>query len=128
MPTEPMPSSPVDAYKQIIDQLVARSPSLGARLAEEQAIYSKAPDHQTLNAFVQSLTPEQRTLLAEMLTHERFAAIHDVLATITWWIDCREVGLTFRGEAMPVQLSGMGLHGDYVGRRDDWEWPKDEKA
>jgi hypothetical protein len=27
---------------------------------------------------------------------------------------------------MPVDLSGMGLHGDYIGRRDDWEWPDDE--
>jgi hypothetical protein len=61
-----------------------------------------------------------------MLTHERESAIHDVLATLTWWIDCRDVGLTYQGAAMPVQLSGMGLHGDYVGRQDDWEWPNDE--
>jgi hypothetical protein len=72
------------------------------------------------------LTTEERSLLIQMLTHERAGAIHDVLAAITWWIDCRDVGLTYRGEPMPVQLSGMGLHGDYVGRRDGWEWPGDE--
>lgn len=44
-----------------------------------------------------------------------------------WWITARDVGLTFRGEPMPVELSGMGLLGDYVGRRDGWEWPSSEK-
>ena len=124
-----MPSptpSPLDVYKQIIDDLVQRSPSLGARLVVEKGIFSKAPDLQPLNGLVQSLKPDQRAMLAQMLTHERSSAIHDVLAAITWWIDCCNVGLTYRGEPMPVQLSGMGLHGDYVGRRDDWEWPKHE--
>ena len=23
---------------------------------------------------------------------------------------------------MPVELSGVGLHGDYVERRDGWDW------
>jgi hypothetical protein len=119
---------PVDVYKQIIDELVRRSPSMGARLVTEQGIYSKAPAFQHTNELVRALTPEQRALLAQMLTHERESAIHDVLATLTWWIDCRSVGLTYQGEPVPVQLSGMGLHGDYVGRRDNWEWPKDEKT
>ena len=117
---------PVEVYKQIIDDLVQRSPSLGARLVAEHGIYSKAPALQPLNALVEKLTPEGRSLLIRMLTHERSSAIHDVLAAITWWIDSREVGLTYRGEPMPVQLSGMGLHGDYVGRQDNWEWPEDE--
>jgi hypothetical protein len=117
---------PVEIYKQIIDGLVKDSPSLGARLVAEEGIYSKAPAHQPLNALVQRLTSEERSVLVDMLTHERFCAIHDVLAAITWWIDCRDVALTYRGELMPVQLSGMGLHGDYVGRRDGWAWPGGE--
>ena len=125
MPKPPAPSTPVQAYKQIIDNLVQHSPSLGARLVVEQAIYSKAPDLQYMNELVHSLTPEHRAVLSQMLTHERVSAIHDVLADLTWWIICREVGLTYRGDKMPVDLSGMGLHGDYVGRRNDWEWPKD---
>ena len=125
MPSE-RPMRPVDAYKLIIDQLVERSPSLGARLVAEDGIYSKAPALQPLNALVERLTPEDRALLVQMLEHERFSAIHDVLAAITWWIDCRDVALTYKGEPMPVQLSGMGLHGDYVGRKDNWEWPEAE--
>ena len=119
---------PVEVYKQIIDQLVERSPSLGARLVTEESIYSKAPAFRHTNDLVRALTPEQRAVLAEMLSHEREGAIHDVLAALTWWIDCREVGLTYQGKPIPTQLSGMGLHGDYVGRRDDWEWPENEET
>src|SRR6267378_6303628 len=120
--------SPVEIYKQIIDQLVERSPSLGARLVTEQGIYSKAPALQQTNELVRSLTSEQRALLAQMLNHERQGAVHDVLAALTWWIDCRSVGLTYEGQPMPVQLSGEGLHGDYVGRLDGRKWPHNEKS
>ncbi len=116
---------PVEIYKRIIDDLVQQSPSLGARLVAEQGIYSKAPGLRPLNSLVEKLASEDRALLTQMLTHERSSAIHDVLAALTWWIDCREVGLTYQGKPMPVQLSGMGLHGDYVGRQDNWEWPED---
>ena len=59
-----------------------------------------------------------------MVHDERTSAIHDVLADLTWWITTRRVGLTFNGQPMPVELSGMGLHGDYVGRLNGWEWPE----
>jgi hypothetical protein len=127
MPEDP-PLRPVEVYKQIIDELVERSASLGARLVTEEGIYSKAPALQPLNALVERLTPEERSLLAQILTHERFGAIHDVLAALTWWIDCRDVALTWHGQQMPTQLSEMGLHGDYVGRVDGWQWPQDDEA
>ena len=52
-----------------------------------------------------------------------------VLAALSWWVDCQDVGLDVSGDTrMPVDLSGMGLHGDYVGRRDGWEWPSQSEA
>jgi len=58
-----------------------------------------------------------------MLRTERRGAIHDVLARLTWWVECEGLGLTLDKTPMPVDLSGMGLHGDFVGRMADWEWP-----
>jgi len=126
MPQNPEPSRPVDAYKAIIDQLVNETRrGGGAFQVADKGVFSKAPAHHRFNAFVASLSPDQRKLLADMLQDERDGAIHDLLAVLSWWIGCRDVGLTFKGQAMPADLSGAGLHGDYVGRRDGWAWPKD---
>ena len=120
------PENPVEAYKAIIDQLVEETThGMSARLVRESGIYSKAQDAIVPNEFVKSLDPRQCGMLADMLNRERYGAIHDTLAVLTWWLLARDVGLTFRGDPMPFDLSGMGLHGDYVGRCDGWEWPKE---
>lgn len=127
MPPKIMPTTPVEAYKAIIDQLVQEeSQSIGERLLRESGLYSKAltPEAAAGNELARSLTPEQRAVLGQMLRQERIGAIHDVLAVLTWWLLCHDVGLTFRGQPMPIELSGMGLHGDYIGRLDNWPWPK----
>jgi hypothetical protein len=118
------PDTPIGVYKAIIDQLVSETRLLGSSShVAESSMFSKAPAHCEFNEFIRSLGPEQREILSRMLQEERDGAIHDSLAALTWWIDARDVGLTFQGEPMPLDLSGMGLHGDYVGRRDGWDWP-----
>lgn len=122
------PSTPVEAYKAIIDQLVEEtSRCVSERLVRESGIYSNAPAETKANEFVACLSHEQRQMLASMLRQERVFAIHDVLAALTWWMCCRDVGLTFRGASMPFELSGMGLHGDYIGRLDGWSWPSENE-
>lgn len=120
------PATPIDAYKAIIDELVddVRVVGSSGHVAVE-SFFSKAPAHARFNEFIRQLPPEHRVLLAEMLQEERDGAIHDVLAALTWWMTTRDVGMTFHGEPMPIELSGMGLHGDYIGRRDGWKWPSD---
>jgi hypothetical protein len=128
MSTSPRPTTPIDAYKAIIDHLVDQTTNgLTERLVRESGKYSNAVDSEKFNAFVASLTQEQRELLATMFREERIGAIHDVLAFLTWWLLCRDVGLTFGGEPMPFELSGMGLHGDYIGRLHGWEWPSEHQ-
>jgi hypothetical protein len=118
------PNTPLDAYKAIIDQLASETRLSGSNSQlTERGVFSNAPAHQEYNAFIRSLSPEHRALLARMLRDERNSTIHDVLATLSWWMTAREVRLTFRGEPMPTELSGMGLHGDYIGRTDGWKWP-----
>jgi hypothetical protein len=118
------PDTALEAYQMIIDHLVEESRTTGYGVfVSSKGIFSNCPDHQKFNEFVTSLTPHQRQLISEMLQEERDGTIHDVLALLTWWITTRDVGLTFRGETMPNELSGMGLHGDFVGRKDGWNWP-----
>jgi hypothetical protein len=124
MPEDQQFSRPIDADKVIILQLVTKtSHGVSERLVAEHGIWSKSPHEDAANDFIRSLSTEQRRMLARMLHDERRSAIHDVLALLTWWILTRDVGLTFRGEPMPTELSGIGLNGDYIGRLADWEWP-----
>ena len=127
MSDDRQPSRPIDAYKQIIDQLVTET-SYGVRekAVLREAAFPDLSDDRAFNPFIKSLSTGQRQMLAQMPHAERVAAIHDALAVLTWWVLARGVGLTFRGEPMPVELSGAGLHGDYIGRLDDWQWPKDD--
>lgn len=121
------PTTPLEAYKAIIDKLVRETSLYGAgpRVAE-RGIFSNAPDHQEYNEFIRTLTPEHRALVARMLSEERESGVFAVLADLTWWMTTRDVGLTFRGEPMPIELSGEGLHGDYIARKDGWAWPDDD--
>jgi hypothetical protein len=117
---------PVDAYKAIVDQLVDETTrSVTQRLVTGRGFFLETSDHAVFNPLVRSLTPEQRRLLGDMLLQERLGGIHDVLAVLTDWMSSDGLAFTFQGEPMPVDLSGMGLHGDLVGRRQGWEWPND---
>jgi hypothetical protein len=123
------PNTPLDVYKAIIDQLVGEIRVLGsASHVADRGIYSNAPAHREYNEFIRSISSQQKGQLSRMLREERDGTIHDVLAALTWWITARGVGLTFQGKAMPVELSGMGLHGDYAGRRDGWQWPASDQV
>ena len=126
MPVNFEPSTPLEAYKAIIDQLVEEvTPGISEGLVREAGIYSKAPDQAAENELVRSLTADRRMILPQMLHEERRGAVFDVLSRLTWWLCCRNVGLTFKGQPMPFELSGEGLYGDYIGRCDGWGWPKE---
>jgi hypothetical protein len=118
------PGSAGEAYRAIIDQLVDETRLSGsAPNVSQSGVFSNAPAHAEFNGFIESLDDSGREIVARMMESERLAAIHDVLAVLSWWIDCAQVGLTFRGEPIPVDQSGAGLHGDFIGRTDGWEWP-----
>jgi hypothetical protein len=130
MTSKPQPSSALDAYRAIIDELAFEtSVSVSASLLVNSGLYCKTPGGQAANEFVRSLNPEQRALLAKILHEERVSAIHDALAVLTWWVTCRDVALSFRGQEMSLELtSGEGLHGDYIGRCNGWQWPRGSES
>lgn len=129
MPETPESQTALDIYKAIIDKFVDETRNCGSSShVAEHGVFSKAPAHEKFNEFIEGLSPPQRQLLSQMLQEERDGAIHDLLAALSWWIDCHDVGLSYQGNPMPVDLSGMGMNGDYVGRRDGWDWPSQPEA
>lgn len=115
-------SDPETTYRAIIDELVASTPSLAARLLRQGGVVGRVADCTDANQLAGRLSAADREVLAALLDREREGAFHDALATLTWWMDCREVTWAHAGRPMPAGYEG-GLHQDYVGRRIGWEWP-----
>ena len=115
--------SPEVAYRQMIDSLVENTPLGSGQLVREQGRHSNAHGAIRFNEFVARLSQADRILLAEICEQERESGTHDALSELTWWILCEDLELVVKGKPLPVDQSGMGLHGDYIGRRTDWPWP-----
>jgi hypothetical protein len=119
-----MSNSAAGAYHSIIDELVLRSAqSVCADRAESNQPFPVSADHATFNRLIAGLSPEQRADLGAVLRAERRSAIHDALAVLSWWHECEGVGWSQEGVVLPLDQSGMGLHGDFIGRLNGWEWP-----
>jgi hypothetical protein len=118
----------MSTYQRIIDQLVAetRENSAYSKRVSANLPFPVESEQSAFNDLLISLTNEQRVLLSKVLLEERHSSIHDVLAVLSWWIECRGVGLSVKDHAVQVGFSGMGMHGDYVGRVNNWAWPENE--
>ena len=111
------------AYRALIDQLANETTRSVSSVIVKTALFRETSDDAPFNKLLTSLSQSQREILSQMLLAERKDAIHDTLAVLTWWIECKALSLTFEGKPMPVDLSGTGLHGDFIGRCADWDWP-----
>jgi hypothetical protein len=124
-----IPTDPIEVYKRIIDDCVERAKDVGANRIRSGNSFVPQDPAAPENVLIQSLAADQRETLARMLDGARVGGMHDLLSDLTWWIEAQGLRLTYRGQSVPVDFSGMGLHGDLIGRlmqEDRWEWP--EKA
>ncbi len=112
-------------YKSIIDELVENAKRNNYKNISEEGFYSNGPDSKSINSLVESLTQDERKTLVELLMETEKESIHGVLSLLSWWIECKGLKLVHDGEELKVDLSGMGLHGDFVGRLQGWEWPNE---
>lgn len=129
--SEDSPPTPREAYRRFIDECVNQTPGVTAqRIVEHGHVapypQDEFPEQIEYNELVASLEPKQREVLARLCNSERQNAMHDVLACLTWWLDCGGISMQFNNEPLPVDESGMGLHGDFVGRSQGWDWPSDD--
>lgn len=110
-------ASAARAYRGFIDRVVLEvrpAAALSATDANAERVLS-------------GLDADGRSALAAVLQATRDSAIHDVLAELSWQLDTGRLELHSGVAAIDVDEvgSGMGLHGDFVGRLDGWQWPAD---
>jgi hypothetical protein len=131
-------------YKRFIDGLVARLESVAARRIQQQWHYEipspeeQAKDRRTGNApspemyqrferynqFDESLTKEQREMVAELLQGEKQAGMQEVLSYLTDNLCIVVVD----GDALPFEPFDTPYHYDLDARIDGQPWPDEEGA
>ena len=108
-------------YREFIDGLVDISDSVSARRFNQGIWHPEPPPAQEkYNTLLSQLSPEQRTLIAEILQHERTGGIHDALA----YIQGNEIRLSNpEGESFTESPFDTDLNFDYICRLNDDPWP-----
>lgn len=111
----------LEFYCQFMDDLVSDlSESIAARRFLAGVWHREPPpDQEKYNRLLNSLTEEQRSILAELFREERTAGIHDLLV----YLEERELTIQGAGGSFCGSPFGTGMHFDYVARLAGDEWP-----
>ena len=110
-------------YKDFIDRLVKLSRKCASETAVKRGYlpwndwYAPA-----VNEILSKLDQREREALGAFVLDAYHAGIHDTLADLEWMRCCKGMTITAEGETLPIG-EYEGMHCDYVGRREDWEWP-----
>lgn len=108
-------------YRDFVDGLVAVSESVAARRFRQGVWHPEPPPAQKkYNQLLSQLNLEQRELIAELLTQEKTAGIHDALVYL------QDNGITVssrEGESFSESPFGTDLNYDYVCRLQGDPWP-----
>src|SRR5438093_152161 len=117
-------------YRKFIDEMVsvARCSVSAGRIAAHghtertnDAALPLDTDETLRKEFCQRLNPDQRMILVQLLTHEREAAVHDILAYLEWAVSTERLSIngadgSFAGKAEET------MHGDFISRSAGYEW------
>ena len=110
-------------YKEFIDKLVEMSRQCPQERALKKGcipwMEESAP---ILNGILEKLNQRERDALGDLALDAYHSAIHDTLALLEWMRCCKDMTITADGEILPIG-GYEGMHCDYIGRRDDWQWP-----
>ena len=115
-------SKALELYKAFIDGLVERKDSMTA-LWVKGGSFPKTEDNKSKNELLAALTPEQKSVLAEILQDEHIAGIYTTLAYINKMMDLEGLELHQDGESYPNDYFER-LHYDFISRCNGDEWPE----
>ena len=115
-------SKGLEYYKKFIDELVKQKSGVdGKRILGKG--YPNTEENQPYNELLQSLTFEQKEVLAKLVQKARLSGIHDTLAYMNEMMDCDGMVLIQNGEVFPYN-EFESMHYDFICRCEGDEWPK----
>jgi hypothetical protein len=116
-------NSPIDAYHDFVDALVARRECVLAKRVQTAWRWPAESSFAKFNSLVEGLSQAQRDLLAALLQEARDGGIHDVLAEVSERANLKGFGLVQDGELLPMEPHGTEIYFDWVARCAGEAWP-----
>lgn len=111
----------LEYYKDFIDGLVKRKNGVLGKWIRENG-YPDNEENREINKLLNSLSLEQREVLAKFVQEARIGGIHDTLAYMNEKMDCDGLVLSQNGEVLPYD-EFESMHYDFVCRCEGDEWP-----
>ena len=112
----------LEYYKKFIDGLVTQKSGVDSKRILGKG-YPNTEENQAYNELLDSLTLEQKEVLAKLVQKARLGGIHDTLAYMNEMMDCDGLVLSQNGETFPYD-EFESMHYDFICRCDGNEWPK----
>jgi hypothetical protein len=117
--------SALDSYHEFVDELVARKSCVLANRVAEGATWPSSSELAEFNAFLGSLSMEQREQASRLLTKAREGGIHDSLVVLSERMNLKGLRLVENGVALPNEPHGTEIYFDWVARCAGEPWPND---
>ena len=111
----------LEYYKEFIDGLVKRKNGVVSKWIRENG-YPNNEENREYNELLNSLSTDQREVLAKLVQEARIGGIHDTLAYMNEKQDCEGLVLSQNGEVLPYD-EFESMHYDFVCRCEGDEWP-----
>lgn len=113
-----------ELYKGLIDELVKMSRSCVAANRVISGEVCGVEAETGINDVLGKLNEKEKSILAQYVLDAYHSGIYDTLEQLEWLRECKGMVITVEGEVLPAGKY-EGIPNDYIGRRDDWEWPED---
>jgi hypothetical protein len=117
-------TTPLDEYKQLIDDLVAQREDVSAAWVRGKRKWPNSADNKPINDFLRSLKDAQRDVLADMLQHARDGGIHDVLGYLNERGHFDKLKIVINGRELPHEPFGSEFNYDWTCRKEGDDWPE----
>ena len=116
--------TPFELWKSFVDSFATLHDGVHKAWVLGRGHYPATEDNAAINAFLLSLSSEQREILAAMLVDARRGGVHDTLVVLQERMHFNDGAYSEGGVEMELEPFGYTLFQDYVGRRDGHEWPE----
>ena len=112
----------LELYKAFIDGLVKRKDGVLGKWIIGKG-YPNTDDNKEINDLLNSLSAEQKSIVAKMVSKARIGGIHDTLAYMNEMMDCDGLEISQHGEVFPHNKFDS-MHYDFICRCEGDEWPE----